>query len=394
MTMVITHVCGKYRPAIDGLSNYVYNLSIRLANNFKVFVITTDLIKYTNILKAYKCKNHIELLNDNLCVIRLHTRPPYLPYFWSYGITLEFIKLKNLLRESDIIHVHSYMQWHSDVSIILSKYLHKPSVLTIHAYGYYSRKMLKTLTKIYHSSIAKSILSKSDIIIVLDPIAYKFFSELVEKDKLRMIPNGIDYYRFNITVNDEMRDHIKLLLGLKEYVILYVGQLIQRKGLEVLVRAFSRLVRKGHTDVSLLIVGDGPEYHKLRSLINSMYLTESIKILRKISDYILPFIYKVADLFVLPSYYEGLPTVILEAFASGLPVIATKVGGVPWLIKSSKAGVLLEPGDHISLAEAMEKILTDSTTRRRMSMNATMYAKKFDWSIVASMIENVYKEIV
>ncbi|MEM0054072.1 MAG: glycosyltransferase family 4 protein [Nitrososphaeria archaeon] len=394
MTMVVTHICGKYRPAVDGLSNYVYNLTIRLKNNYKVFVITTDLIKQVNIIKALTSSEFDELLSDNLNVIRLRTKPPYLPYIWSYGITLQLIKQKNLLAMSDIVHVHSYMQWHSDTSVFLSRYLNKPSVLTIHAYGYYKGKASRALTKVYHYSVARSVLSRPDFIVVLDPIAYKFFSKIVPENKVKIVPNGIDYNRFNIILHHAIRDRIKFLLGLKEYVVLYVGQLIKRKGLETSVRAFNRLVKKGYTNISLLIVGDGSEYDELLNLISSLHLTESIKILRKVDDRLLPYIYKVADLFVLPSYYEGLPTVILEAFASGLPVIATKVGGIPWLIKSSKAGILIEPGDHITLAEAIEKILFDNTIRKRMSINAAMYAKKFDWSVIVHMIENLYKEVV
>ncbi|MEM4514469.1 MAG: glycosyltransferase family 4 protein [Ignisphaera sp.] len=394
MTMVITHICGKYRPSIDGLSNYVYNLTIRLKNNYKIFIMTTDVIKHVNVLRALTYSKSIELLDKNLHVIRLSTHPPYMPYFWSYGVTLELIKRKSLLADSDIIHIHSYMQWHSDLSVILSKYLNKPCILTIHAYGYYKGKLLGMLSKFYHSSTTKYLLSKPDLIVVLDPIAYKFFTKLIPESKVRMIPNGIDYDRFNIAIPQEILQYIKSSLRLKQHVILYVGQLIPRKDVETLIRAFKLLVKKGYSNISLLIVGDGPEYSKLLKLVSSLQLTEGIRILRKVNDDFLVYIYKVADLFVLPSYYEGLPTVILEAFASGLPVIATEVGGVPWLIKSSKAGILIKPGDYVALAEAIENMLTNDYVKRYMSMNATLYAKNFDWNIIASLVEKLYKEVV
>ncbi|MEM4005727.1 MAG: glycosyltransferase family 4 protein, partial [Desulfurococcaceae archaeon] len=160
------------------------------------------------------------------------------------------------------------------------------------------------------------------------------------------------------------------------------------------VRAFKLLVKKGYSNISLLIVGDGPDYSKLLKLVSSLQLTESIRILRRVNDDFLVYIYKVADLFVLPSYYEGLPTVILESFSSGLPIIATKVFGVPWLIKSSKAGILIKPGDYVALAEAIENIFTNDYVKRYMSMNATLYAKNFDWNIIASLVEKLYKEVV
>ncbi|MEM4452263.1 MAG: glycosyltransferase family 4 protein [Ignisphaera sp.] len=394
MTMAITHICGKYRPSIDGLSNYVYNLTIRLKNKYKIFVITTDVIKHVNIFRAQIHNKSIELLDKNLCIMRLSTIPPYIPYFWSYGITFELIKQKKLLASSDVIHIHSYMQWHSDLSVILSERVNKPCVLTIHAYGYYNGWLLGMLSKLYHRSIAKYFLNKPDLVIVLDPIAYKFFTKLVPESKIRMIPNGIDYSRFSVAVPQETLQRIKSSLKLKRHVILYVGQLIPRKGVETLIRAFKLLVKKGYSDISLLIVGDGPEYDKLLKLMGSLQLTENVRILRNVSDDFLVFLYKVADLFVLPSYYEGLPTVILEAFASGLPVIATKVGGIPWLIKSSKAGVLIEPGDYASLSKAIENMLTDDSARKRMAMNASLYARSFDWNVIVSLVEELYKEVV
>lgn len=389
--MKIIHISSKFRPAIDGLSNYVYNLTTRLARKYKVTVITTDIIKIINIAKAVKSNVTIENLNK-VRVIRIKTKPPYISYFWSYNIIPRLIKYESY--EADILHIHSYMQLHSDISTVIAKSIGRPFVITIHAYGYNNtNKYLKTLSKIYHSSIAKYILSKADKIIVLDPLAKKFFLNIVDPEKIVIIPNGIEYSKFSINMREYDKSHLREKIGVRRNILLFTGILVKRKGINTLVKAMPYILRE-YPQTHLLIAGTGPEKQNILFLARKLGIQRNIKLLGFVPDRILPYIYQISDIFVLPSYHEGLPTVILEALASGLPIVATNVGGVSYIIRRYNVGVLVKPDDPLALAEAIMELLDDYKRRKEISMRSRIMARRYDWDNIARMIENVYLEVL
>lgn len=389
--MNVLHITGKYRPVHDGLSNYVYNLTVRLANqNHNITVLTFDLLKRINIIKAKKINKINEILN-RVNVVRLRTKPPYLPYFWSYYASPKLFKIDTL--KPDLIHIHSYMQFHSDLSMLLSYKYRIPSVVTIHAYGYSSMKYFSYLSKIYHKTLVKKTLTKVNKIIVLDPLAKIFFSKLIEPSKITVIPNGIDYDRFSLNLNVSDRCRIKELLGIQGNVILFTGLLIKRKGVDTIIKAMPYIL-KDHPLTYLLIIGSGPEMGKLIYLTDKMNVRKNVKFLGFVSEKVLPLFYAISDIFVLPSYHEGLPTSILEAMAAGLPVISTPVGGISYLLKKYDIGKLIEPGNYKQLANSVIELMLDPSLRKKISDKARSVAKQFDWNTIVYRIENLYYDIM
>ncbi len=141
--------------------------------------------------------------------------------------------------------------------------------------------------------------------------------------------------------------------------LLSVGRVVPIKGYEYLIEAVALLRQRGAA-VSLDIVGPlyGRHYggyeDKLRALIRDRGLGDVVSLRGAI-----PFgpklmaAYREADVFVLSSLSEGIPKVLCEAMAKALPIVATRVGGIPWLMEQTRAGLLVEPGDSQGLAEAM-----------------------------------------
>ena len=99
-----------------------------------------------------------------------------------------------------------------------------------------------------------------------------------------------------------------------------------------------------------------------------------------------------ADVCVLPSNIESFGIVILESMACGTPVVATRVGGVPDIIKDKENGILVPPKDPKKLADAIIYLLTDKATAVKMGQKGRRIAQQYSWKSVTDQIEKVYWE--
>jgi glycosyltransferase involved in cell wall biosynthesis len=129
------------------------------------------------------------------------------------------------------------------------------------------------------------------------------------------------------------------------------------------MRAFGRLREHG-VDAVLCLVGDGPDREKLEELAAELGLTRHTLFAGYQED-VGPF-FSAFDVFVLPSANEGTPVTAIEALASGVPVVATRVGGVPDVVRDGEDGLLVEAGNVEQLATALRRLSTDPELRARM----------------------------
>src|SRR3989344_4513170 len=166
--------------------------------------------------------------------------------------------------------------------------------------------------------------------------------------------------------------------------ILFVGRLIERKGVEFLISSMPKVLRG--VEVELQIVGDGPLFPSLQKQINSLSLQKNVKLYGKISDRDLKKMYEECDVFVLPSIIdrwgdtEGLGVVLLEAMSFGKPVIASSVGGIIDIVKNERTGLLVSEKDPDSLANAIIKILTDEKLAGKLGETGYKYVmNNFNW---------------
>ena len=159
--------------------------------------------------------------------------------------------------------------------------------------------------------------------------------------------------------------------------ILFVGRLMEVKGVDVLIKAFSKFLENDSlSDYALDIVGDGPELDSLLHLARQEQIEEKIvfhgsKQRNEIADF-----YANADLFVLPSKTtalgekEGLGLVVLEAMMSGVPVIGTDCGGIKETIEHGKTGIIVAENDVDALHMAMVDLIQDVGKREQFSHHA------------------------
>lgn len=172
-------------------------------------------------------------------------------------------------------------------------------------------------------------------------------------ERVISIPTGVDEEFFNVERNRER----KRMYGVDPDtpVVVNIGILRSVKGHEVTLKAAS-IVAKVIPEARFLLVGEGPRRKALQQMADEMGLKNVIftGFIDDVRD-----VLAVADLSVLSSWSEGLPQSLLQAMAAGVPVVATKVGGIPEVVRDGETGFLVEPGDHEGLARKIIMILQD-----------------------------------
>jgi glycosyltransferase involved in cell wall biosynthesis len=146
-----------------------------------------------------------------------------------------------------------------------------------------------------------------------------------------------------------------------------MGRLAEIKQHDLLIRAFAR-VRSNCPEAHLVIIGDGPLKGQLSALSSRLGLDECVHLVGYQQE---PHLYlRALDLFCLTSRSEGTPLVILEAWAARVPVVASRVGGVPELVKEGRTGLLFCSGDEQGLAEAISKLIGSTELRVAIAAHA------------------------
>lgn len=210
----------------------------------------------------------------------------------------------------------------------------------------------------------------------------------------QIIPMGIDCRHFQ-SGNPE-----RLHLNLSSYILLFVGRLVEKKGVINLIKAFEQLPETLRLATTLWIIGDGSERRKLETRAKEKGLGKQVQFLGWIDNKDLPDYYAAADVFIAPSIEdsngdtEGQGVVLLEALASKTPVVATRVGGIPEVLIHGKTGILVAPNQPRQLASAIRQLLENETLRQQLAdAGAAWVTEKCDWSISGEQFAKIYQKL-
>jgi len=174
--------------------------------------------------------------------------------------------------------------------------------------------------------------------------------------------------------------------------ILFVGRLAPVKAGHVLIAAASRLVCQGR-DIRLRLVGDGPCRAELERMAHERGVQAHVVFEGWQNADRVRTLYQQADLFCLPSLAEGIPVVLMEAMAMEIPCVATRVMGVPELIRDQVDGLLIAPGSEEELAAALERLLDDPELRLRVGKSARQRVlRDYDLHRNAQQLAEVFRE--
>jgi len=206
----------------------------------------------------------------------------------------------------------------------------------------------------------------------------------IPKEKLKVIPEGVDLEKFNINVN---ASDINEKLG-NERKILFVGGLVPNKGVHFLIKSFA-LVKSSINDVKLIIVGDGPLKYYLINLTKRLNLEKDVIFTGFVDDEDLPKYYASCDIFASASVLEGFGLIFLEAMALGKPIVAFNLASIPEVV--GNAGILVNEINHEKFANAVIQLLRDEELYQEKSKIALNRVKLFSWEKIAEQFIKINK---
>ncbi|MBT8171486.1 glycosyltransferase family 4 protein, partial [Candidatus Bathyarchaeota archaeon] len=245
----------------------------------------------------------------------------------------------------------------------------------------------------YLARIEKETSRKASLVVTVSQYSARKISELydVSKEKIRIVPNGVDLKKFQPNKNcEEIKTKI---IGKNKYLVLFVGNLIPRKGLHYLIDAAKILLKKNN-ETKFVIVGDGPLKNHLYSYAQKLGVLGKFEFLGAVPDALLPTYYNCADVFVSPSLQEGQGITLLEAQASAKPVIAFNVSAINEVVEHKVTGLLIKP-DNNELANAISGLLSNKSLREKMGISGRDFVeKKFSWDACAKKLSQVYFESI
>jgi glycosyltransferase involved in cell wall biosynthesis len=184
------------------------------------------------------------------------------------------------------------------------------------------------------------------------------------EEKFTVIRLGVELEE-RVNASPETRTRARRMMGVPDgrFTVGWIGRMTAVKRTEDILLAFQGLVESG-TDACLCLVGDGPDREGTEQLAADLDLMDRCLFLGYQDD-VAPF-YAAFDALVLPSANEGTPVSVIEALAGGRPVVATRVGGVPDVVRDSVDGFLVEPGDVGALADRLGQLAADPALAQRM----------------------------
>jgi glycosyltransferase involved in cell wall biosynthesis len=270
-------------------------------------------------------------------------------------------KLISLCRQWKVKIWHSHDYKTNALGLLVRRFHRMVLVSTVHGWVEHTSR-----TPLYYR-IDKLCLPWFDQVVCVSDDLYEECRKLgVRSDRCTLVRNGIDTEVYRRTMG---RNQAKTLLSAppQGHLIGAVGRLSPEKGFDKLIDAAVEL-RRGGLPVHLWIAGEGKARPQLEAQIARLKCGEFVRLLGQIGDPTL--LYQALDAFVLSSEREGLPNVVLEAMACGAPVIATRIAGVPALVRDGRDGLLIEPGDSGAIAGAVRTLLTEQDVAQQLANSA------------------------
>ena len=212
-------------------------------------------------------------------------------------------------------------------------------------------------------------------------------------DKVKVIYCGADIQL------DSQAAHRSYELDGERLRLMFVGNVIERKGLRYL---FQALVRLPNSNFELDVVGDTqdePDHMtEIKALIEDYGLSGRVTFHGHVTDREqLKRLYRMADVFVLPSLYETFGIVLLEAMSFGLPIVTTTAGAIPELVKGNENGLLVPPRDPAALAIALRQLAGSSELRRKLGQNGYKFVSErrefYSWEAVGERVYEVLLDL-
>jgi len=304
----------------------------------------------------------------------------------------------------DLVHANFWMS--GLVAAEIKKLMGIPFVVTFHALGRVRRQFQKEADEFPDErfEIEDRVIAAADAVVAECPQDKQDLIELYDAEpaKLRIIPCGFDAEELWPIAKAEARRHLRI--GGMDPLVLQLGRMVPRKGVETVVRGFGKLLWEHKVRARLLVVGGEsedpdpaatPEIARLQSIAAEEGVANAVTFTGRRSREELRYYYSAADVFVTTPWYEPFGITPLEAMACGTPVVGSAVGGVKYTVRHGETGYLVPPRDPDALAARLARLLCDEETLTLLAENALRRVnEQFTWQRVAWLVAGLYEDVL
>ena len=325
---------------------------------------------------------------------------PYMPEFAHYvqGIILR------QPRPYDLIHANFFMS--GMVAMEIKRKLNIPFVITFHALGRVRRKHQNKNDGFSDErfAIEEQIIAEADRIIAECPQDLEDLTALYAADpaNISLAPCGFD--PDEMWPVDKIAARKRLNLPVDERIILQLGRMVPRKGVDNAIRGLSRLVHHHNMPALLVIVGGDtdipdpaatPEIARLQAIAHEEGVADRVIFAGRKARHVLRYYYSAADVFISTPWYEPFGITPVEAMACGTPVIGSNVGGIKYTIQDGKTGFLVTPDDPEALGDRLAQLYRSPEMLKRFRGQAIRRANQlFTWKKATDQLASVYEEVI
>lgn len=338
---------------------------------------THEFFEEIEVFRAKYLPEKMEVLQKDASGIPEAWRKGLFPKFATIPFLIRFTCLTgNEAKGSDIIHCNWSL---SGLAAYLSKFIHKtPYVITVQGSDVFKTIHIPVVRNVIGLALRKA----SHIIALSNELKTATIRFGVPQERITVIPNGVNISQFPVGSKEGRKNQL-----------IFVGSLIERKGVSYLIQAMASLVAS-QPDIRLVIVGEGKDRGLLEELTRQLGLQENVIFLGTQSQDRVSELLRQSRLFILPSIEEGQGVVLVEALASGTPCIGSRVGGIPDVI-TPDVGKVVDAGDVQGLSAAIESFLIDNDLWETASANARIRAEtQYDWHSLAERMIEIYQTVI
>jgi phosphoheptose isomerase len=333
--------------------------------------------------------------------IRVIEKEQLLEYMDEFAENMmSFSKRQNIHYE--LIHANFFMS--GIVAARIKELTGISFVITFHALGAVRKihQGVKDKFPPQRIEIEKRIVGEADLIIAECPQdkedLVKYYDAPTEK--INIVPCGFNPQEFYPI--DRSVARMVLNIPTSDFIILQLGRMVPRKGVDNVIRALGRL-KKTNLPARLIIVGGekddidelDPEISRLKKIASEENVDDLVFFAGRKKRDVLKYYYAAADVFVTTPWYEPFGITPLESMACGTPVIGSNVGGIKYSVEDGKTGFLIPPNDPDALAAKLFEVLSDGDLLEKLKNNCLRRATfHFTWAKIANKMAALYDRVI
>lgn len=390
--LVLTSTYPRWKDDIE--PGFVHELAKRLAKNYELHVLSphTANAKRNEVMDGvfvhrfrYGFSRWQKLAYEGGMLANVRANPWLLllvPFFFCSQLKSAVCIMRKY--KIDLVHAHWVVPQGLVAVFVRLFFRRKTFVVTSHGADVYAIKgpLLGRLKALVYQV--------ADSVTVVSHAMKADLYPLVKQEKLVVAPMGVDLVdTFVLNTPLERRRNI-----------VFVGRLVEKKGVSVLISAFAML-KDLYGDLSLTLVGTGPEMPVLRQQVMDLDIADRVTFLGGVPNQSIPSILNQHAIAVVPSIIstngdqEGLGLVSIEAMGCGCAVIASDLMAIRDVIDDSKTGLMFEPSNPVSLKQALTRLLDDDKFRCELAFRGNQAVRGlFDWSIAANNYKQLFKQLL